>query len=354
MRIIIAVFCILSSLSAQPREVEGGVKFIFHGKAASAVLAGDFNGWSRTADVMSRGVSPAEDSFSVVKRLKPGIYQYRFIVDGAWTLDESNPAKVQNHDNGSINSVFTLTENNFVEYRGFSSLSPTSMNDTYPHSGGTLYLNLIWHQHQPLYLDPQSDQLQGPWVRTHGTKDYYDMASILEKYPNVHYNVNLTSSLLFQLEKYYVDRLRPFVDVNKNRVDTAGFFARWKGKTDPWIDLALKPTKDFDGRDLNFLLYNIWNAFGISDVQILRFPEYAALKEKFVRKQKFSEQEMRDLKFWFYLAHFDPDFLEERIQLADGTIIDLTDLVEKRSDGKYYLKGKDSGTGLQSHRCRDI
>jgi len=25
-----------------------------------------------------------------------------------------------------------------------------------------LYLNIIWHQHQPLYLDPAKDQLQGP------------------------------------------------------------------------------------------------------------------------------------------------------------------------------------------------
>jgi alpha-amylase/alpha-mannosidase (GH57 family) len=340
MRIIIAVFCILSSLSAQPKAVEGGVEFIFHGKANSVILAGDFNGWSHAADAMSKGGPGAEDFFFVVKKLKSGTYQYKFIVDGAWTLDENNPAKSQNHDNSSTNSIFTLTENNLVEYRGYSSLSPTPMNDTYPHSGGTLFLNLIWHQHQPLYLDPQSDQLQGPWVRTHGTKDYYDMASILEKYPNVHYNVNLTSSLLFQLEKYYVDRLRPFVDVSANRVDTAGFFARWKGKTDPWIDLALKPTKDVDDHDLNFLLYNVWNAFGISEIQILRFPEYAALKEKYSRKEKFSEQDMRNLKFWFYLAHFDPDFLEERVQLADGATIDLTDMVEKRSDGKYYLRGR--------------
>ena len=212
------------------------------------------------------------------------------------------------------------------------------MNDTYPQSGATLFLNLIWHQHQPLYLDPQSDQLQGPWVRTHGTKDYYDMASILEQYPDIHYNVNLTSSLLFQLQKYYVDRLRPYVDVKKSRVDTAGFFARWKGKTDPWIDLALKPTKDFDKTDMGFLLYNIWNAFGISEVQILRFPGYEALKEKAARREAFSEQELRELKFWFYLAHFDPDFLEKKVELADGSSIDLTDLVEKRDDGKYYLR----------------
>ena len=154
------------------------------------------------------------------------------------------------------------------------------MNDSYPNSSGTLYLNLIWHQHQPLYLDPGTDQLQGPWVRTHATKDYYDMASILELYPDVHYNVNLTSSLLFQLEKYYVARLKPFIDVKKNRVDAKKFLAAWKGKTDPWIDIALTPTKDFTAEDLNILLYNTWNAFGISDVQLARFPAYFKLKEK--------------------------------------------------------------------------
>ncbi len=67
-----------------------------------------------------------------------------------------------------------------------------------------LYLNIIWHQHQPLYLDPASDQLQGPWVRTHGTKDYYDMVALVQRYPDVHMTVNLTSSLMVQLEEYYV------------------------------------------------------------------------------------------------------------------------------------------------------
>ncbi len=211
------------------------------------------------------------------------------------------------------------------------------MNDSYPKSGGTLYVNLIWHQHQPLYLDPGTDQLQGPWVRTHATKDYYDMASILEQYPNIHYNVNLTSSMLFQLQKYYIDRLKPFIDLKKNRVDAKKFLAAWEGKTDPWIDLALKPTKNFTDADLKFLIYNTWNAFGISEVQITRFPAYAALKVKNTKKEKLTEQELRDIKFWFYLAHFDPDFLEKKIWLADGTVIDLTDLVTKHSDGTYHL-----------------
>ncbi len=137
----------------------------------------------------------------------------------------------------------------------------------------TQYLNIIWHQHQPLYLDPGSDQLQGPWVRTHGTKDYYDMVSILEQYPNIHFTVNLTSSLMVQLDEYYVQRLKPFVDLRKNRVDARKYFAAFGGKTDPWIDLALKPTNKFTARDLQFLLTNVWNAFSIGDVIIARFPE---------------------------------------------------------------------------------
>lgn len=219
----------------------------------------------------------------------------------------------------------------------YNTIAQQTMKDDYPKTGGTLYLNLIWHQHQPLYLDPGTDQLQGPWVRTHATKDYYDMASILERYPNIHYNVNLTSSLLFQLQKYYVERLQPFVDVKKNRVDAKKFLAQWKGKTDPWIDLALKPTKDFTKADLDYLLHNTWNAFGISEVQIKKFPQYLKLKERNSAKEQFQEQELREIKFWFFLAHFDPDFLEKRTWLADGTVIDLTDLVVKHADGTYHL-----------------
>ena len=102
-------------------------------------------------------------------------------------------------------------------------------------------MNIIWHQHQPLYADPATDQLAGPWVRTHATKDYYDMAAMLRGYPDVHCTFNLTTSLLHQLREYYLNRLGPYVDVRKGTIDVAGFWKRWKGKTDPWIDLALTP-----------------------------------------------------------------------------------------------------------------
>jgi len=203
----------------------------------------------------------------------------------------------------------------------------------------SLFLNIIWHQHQPLYLDPSTDQLQGPWVRTHGTKDYYDMAAMVGRYPDIHVTVNLTSSLLSQLEDHYVKRLKPFVNIRKNRVDAEKYFAKFGGKTDPWIDLALKPTRDFDDRDLGFLATDTWNAFGISEVMFGRFPEYSALREKF-RKEGvggLSEQERREVKFWFYLANFDPDFLENKTKLVSGVTIDLTDYLNKKPDGTYVL-----------------
>jgi alpha-amylase/alpha-mannosidase (GH57 family) len=204
-----------------------------------------------------------------------------------------------------------------------------------PVLAGDLYLNLVWHQHQPLYVNPQTDQLRGPWVRTHATKDYYDMAAMHENFPEVHATINLTSSLILQIQNYYVDRIGPFLYPAEDghwAVHAGSFLARWKGKTDPWIDLALRPSSSFDSADVAKLIKEPWNAFGISPVQIARFPEYAALREK-VDTAPLTTDEMTSVKAWFYLAHFDPDFLRGTSNLD----VSMTDLLDER-DGKFYLK----------------
>ncbi len=201
-------------------------------------------------------------------------------------------------------------------------------------SAGDLYLNLIWHQHQPLYLDPQTDQLRGPWVRTHATKDYYDMAAMHADFPEVHATINLTSSLLYQLDEYYVKRLSPFLYKHEDgqwAIDTAKYFAQWGGKTDPWIDLALKPTPRFTAADTARLLTDPWNAFGISSVQIARFPQYHALREK--PRNTLNVENLTAVKAWFFLAHFDPDFLRGTAKID----VDLSDLLNERN-GKFFLK----------------
>ncbi|HXG37802.1 MAG TPA: carbohydrate-binding module family 20 domain-containing protein [Bacteroidota bacterium] len=214
------------------------------------------------------------------------------------------------------------------------------MRDEYPKTGKTLYLNIIWHQHQPSYLDPDSGHLRGPWVRTHGTKDYYDMTSMIEDYPNIHFTVNLTSSLLFQLEHYYVERLKPYVNLKRNRINAKKYFAEWGGRTDPWIDLALKPTADFDEKDLAHLVGNTWNALSVSPFVFGRFPQYAQLKEKYDRMGVggLTEQDQRDIKFWFYAANFDPEFLEGPVSLENGLVLDLSDILERHTDGTYWAK----------------
>jgi alpha-amylase/alpha-mannosidase (GH57 family) len=225
-----------------------------------------------------------------------------------------------------------------------ASSSELNPNDRYKEAPdrGTVYLNIIWHQHQPLYLNPETDQLRGPWVRTHATKDYYDMAAIFKGYPEIHANINLTSSLLLQLRDYYVKRLGPFVDVEHDTIDAKRFLARWAGKTDPWIDLALKPASSFTSADKDYLYRNDWNCFSISQVMIARFPGYLALREKLPRNGRpsdslYTTEELREIKFYFYLAMFDPDFLAHPVKLEDGSVCDLSGYVRRGPDGRYRL-----------------
>ncbi len=41
-----------------------------------------------------------------------------------------------------------------------------------------------------------------PWVRLHGTKDYWGMAMLLKEVPEVHATINLVPSLLAQIAAY--------------------------------------------------------------------------------------------------------------------------------------------------------
>ena len=330
--------------AAQPTAVAGGVRFSFHGLAEkSVVLAGDFNAWSKDETPLRQDSS---GEWSATVRLLPGSFQYKFFVDGSrYEIDSANPATIDNFDHSSRNSIFLLTPEYTVVMTAEPPEPRANPGDDYPPAPDrkAVYLNIIWHQHQPLYINPEKDQLSGPWVRTHGTKDYYDMAATLRSYPKVHCTINLTSSLLLQLREYYLKRLGPYVDVRRNTIDDGAFLAAWRGKTDPWIDLALKPAEQFTHEDQDFLYRNAWNAFGISQVMIARFPQYLALRRKLPQQGTppydcFSPQEMREIKFWFYLAYFDPDFFRGPVRLPDGATCDLSGYVDCRDDSTFVLK----------------
>jgi len=205
---------------SQPRAVEGGVLFTFPGEAQHSVtLVGDFNGWSTDQDSLAQD---GDGLWRILRPIPPGLYQYKFLVDGTrYVLDPGNPVRVDNFNRSSENSAFLMALSGQVVLTATRPDSPTNLRDEYPDAPdrNAVYLNIIWHQHQPLYVNPATDQLTGPWVRTHATKDYYDMVAMLREYPEVHCTVNLTSSLLVQLQDYYVARLLPFVDTKNGSID---------------------------------------------------------------------------------------------------------------------------------------
>ena len=299
---------------------EGKVFFTLAAPDTVAVsVAGDFTGWKDNAIPMKRG---DDGLFRASAFMQIGFHEYRFIVNDKWVADPSNPVTVLNNYNEQ-NSVFYLNAKGAVELRAPEGGGMTPIAE--PDTKGMVYLSLIWHQHQPFYLDAEKDQLIAPWVRTHVTKDYYDMTAMVTAYPDIHMTVNLTPVLLTQIDTYYVQRIAPFIDSQTNRIDAEKFLARWQGHTDPWIDLMLRNTETFDSTDDGYLFRNEWSAFSVSRVMMDRFPQYKALSEK--PREQFTVQDKRDVKCWFFLALFDPDFLRGPVKLVTGKTVDLSDLV---------------------------
>ncbi len=324
---IIIILFIISVYGGVEKDGEY-VRFYTTKNASSVFLAGEFNQWSKDATPMKK----KGNQFFVKLKLAPGYYQYKFVIDGNWMQDPDNPVGVDDNY-GGLNSVIHVKKNGKIVMETYAD-KPPEIDDDYSVSGGTLFLNIIWHQHQPLYLNPETGVLTGPWVRVHGTKDYYDMAAILEKYPDIHLTINLTSVLLFQLLQY-VNNLKPFVDLKNNTVDAKAYFKSGK-RTDYQLELLLKDTSKFNQKDIEHLIGGYWNAFGISDVMINRFPEYKKLK--YDTPKPYTLEQMRRIKFFHALAWFDPDFLRGPVKTPMG-IVDLSNIV-KEEKGKFYLKVK--------------
>lgn len=71
--------------------------------AGEVYLVGDFNNWDLGADRMTK----RQGSFRKTKKLKPGEYCYKFLVDGEWHTDPSAEKQVPN-EYGTMNSVIQI------------------------------------------------------------------------------------------------------------------------------------------------------------------------------------------------------------------------------------------------------
>jgi chromosome partitioning protein len=77
--------------------------------AGDVRIAGDFNGWIPDKGVRSVIESHGETRvWTKILQLPPGTYQYRYVVDGEWKPDPTNPNKVPNPA-GKTNSVLVIS-----------------------------------------------------------------------------------------------------------------------------------------------------------------------------------------------------------------------------------------------------
>ena len=130
-----------------------------------------------------------------------------------------------------------------------------------------------------------------PWVRLHGTKDYLDMVTILEKYPSIHQTFNLVPSLLEQIEDY------------TNRT-----------VKDKFLELSFKPANELTAQDKKFISDNF---FSINTQRVISIhPRFYELYFKNLAKKEFSAQDYLDLQVWFNLAWIDPVFRQNRPELT--------------------------------------
>ena len=88
--------------SAASRRVE----FLYRAAAGQSVsVAGSFNDWDPEVLPMTYSAELAAYTAAVV--LERGDYEYKFVVNGDWVIDEENPAFIAN-DFGTLNSVVAV------------------------------------------------------------------------------------------------------------------------------------------------------------------------------------------------------------------------------------------------------
>jgi alpha-amylase/alpha-mannosidase (GH57 family) len=145
----------------------------------------------------------------------------------------------------------------------------------------------LWHMHQPYYVDPTTRTALMPWVRLHSVKGYLDMVSVIEDFPGIRVNFNLTPVLLLQIQQLVDGEIR-----------------------DLWLDWSRKPAADLNDEEKFAVLENFFKIHW--DNLVRPFPRYWELLNKRgltlykdeVRRglRYFSTQEILDLQVWFNLA----------------------------------------------------
>ena len=146
---------------------------------------------------------------------------------------------------------------------------------------------ILWHMHQPYYVNPVTKTAMMPWVRLHAVKGYLDMVDLLDSAPGVKVNFNFTPVLVRQIEEFVEGTV-----------------------TDLWEDWSRKPAADLNEEEKRRILENF---FKINwDNLIHPFPRYAELlalrganwnsHTLDAALKAYSIADYRDLQTWYNLA----------------------------------------------------
>ena len=60
---------------------------------------------------------------------------------------------------------------------------------------------ILWHMHQPYYVNPLTKKAMMPWVRLHAAKGYLDMIDLVTANPDVRVTFNFTPVLVRQIHE---------------------------------------------------------------------------------------------------------------------------------------------------------
>lgn len=156
----------LKMFAAYPDE-NGNACFRLSGyeNAENVILSGTFNRWSDNLFKMDK----TETGWEITLQLRPGEYEYRFIVNGNWIEDPSNPSKKENEFD-EYNSLISIEVPVTFHLSGFlnankvilaGSFNDWSENDyvmTKVHNGWTYTTDLSGGKHHYKYI------VDGNWI----------------------------------------------------------------------------------------------------------------------------------------------------------------------------------------------
>jgi alpha-amylase/alpha-mannosidase (GH57 family) len=163
-----------------------------------------------------------------------------------------------------------------------------------------LSVAFVWHQHQPYYPDDLTGHNPMPWVRLHGTKDYWGMAMHLKEVPEMRATINFVPSLLAQIRAYTDD-----------------------GAQDEHLRVSRLPADGLSETDRLYLLDNFFMVD--ADRMIRPHPRYFELYQQrgitvddaARASRRFSSQDILDLQCWNNLVWMHPIAFEVDADLAE-------------------------------------